>query len=130
MTLTVEKDVKVGCTIHFRCGGKALVKKIRDVWPDRAGGYVTLSLKDNDQSLNFIKGSLKNSMTSFLDIIKIEEPPFDWSKVKNGTPVYTPAGQKLGDFVGMHPDSLKNIVVYAYNKNPCFFVYDSNNCRI
>lgn len=73
--------VTVGQIAHFRCGGKARITKIDESMPTRAfifdEGDIFWSMPRN--------GVISVAATpSPFDIIRIEDPPFDWDNVKQG----------------------------------------------
>ncbi len=66
---------KVGQIAHFRCGGKGVISKVaaKNIYFNDCGTYYDFN------------GSYGGSSTHRLfDIIRLEDPPFDWSMAKAG----------------------------------------------
>lgn len=75
----LSKAVK-GSTLHFRCGGSAVVSGL-DRYPN---GVIELSFKEG-WVLGFYKdGSFYEEKQFPLDIIRIDPPAFNWDDVRPG----------------------------------------------
>lgn len=73
------KTLEKGDTVHFRCGGSAVVDGV-------SGNGMLLDLNGYGFKLAYdhSTGSYSPAGLSPLDIIRIEKPAFDWSKAKQG----------------------------------------------
>jgi len=100
MTTSVDmKQAVAGSTVHFRCGGSAVVYKFELA----GGGYFdrTLWFKDAlDRTSYTILGRFNLRDTSPFDIIRIEPPQFKWEDVRAGMAFNITGCNNLRFFIG------------------------------
>lgn len=75
------RALKVGDTVHFRCGGSAVVSgKVEN----------TINFEGYEYTLAYdsINGTYELGGTSVVDIIQIEKKAFDWKDAKQGMAFY------------------------------------------
>lgn len=78
MTNTVNmKDAVKGATVHFRCGGSAVVED----YELNYNHVITIGKCDFEYHS---QGKIMSKKESPFDIIRIDPPAFDWSTVKPG----------------------------------------------
>ncbi len=77
MTIDLSKAV-AGMTVHFRCGGSA---KIVGVHLTLYGVFLYF---DGVRSERYKNDGIWSSEETLWDIIRIEDPPFEWKYVKPG----------------------------------------------
>lgn len=92
MTVDMKQAVK-GSTVHFRCGGSAVVEDLICT-PSNYPAHVILS----GSTVRFAQDGryLLTSNIHPFDIIRIDPPAFDWKDVKRGM------GFRYDDYVGSY----------------------------
>lgn len=81
MTVDLSK-AKPGMIAKFRCGGQAVIDKTH--YKELTHSYA-FWFKGLDSNENYFEdGMVHPSSHKLLDIIALEEPPFDWKDVKPG----------------------------------------------
>ncbi len=89
-----------GQIAHFRCGGNAKIKYYSGNVGDKFGigfdGLTTVFFKD---------GAYGCSQNSPFDIIRLEDPPFDWKDVKPGMAFKITNFNDIYVYIGMSQSS-------------------------
>ena len=78
-----EQAVK-GATVHFRCGGSAVIEKIREINYDPYPPLFHLTFEEHQTQIYCSAKGTTEAPNKFLDIIRIDTPEFDWSTAKPG----------------------------------------------
>lgn len=120
---------KAGDTVHFRCGGQAVIKDVVVVHP--AGSMNSYRNKIHfegdtypDEKLYQDCGTRKGtSVTTRFDIISITPKPFDWKEVKAGMAFYTNP-KDIEYFVGMHPITNNPVMTNGEGSNAYGYGYE------
>jgi len=83
--------LQAGDTVHFRCGGSAVVRGMF-----KGGDVFTVSFDYDDYGINWHSdGKYYLEGSSLIDIMRIEPKPFDWADVKAGMAFKCPAGRNV-----------------------------------
>ena len=77
--INLKEQAVIGATVHFRCGGKAVVEK----WGVNGADFY-FEFKGDKKNIYRFGNSGKATRGAILDIIRIDPPEFDWSTVKSG----------------------------------------------
>lgn len=84
MTVDLKTQAVKGATVHFRCGGEAVIQKVR-----RGNDAVCRLLFEEPHQLQITTsyhndGRLLSYSYHLLDIIRVDPPAFDWKTVEVG----------------------------------------------
>jgi len=95
------KQAVAGSTVHFRCGGSAVVTGIEQVI-DRLSHMVQFD--KSSQGVRYYDNGQYSPIDTPFDIIRIEPPQFKWEDVKRGM-AFIPLGKNYhGYFIGYDMD--------------------------
>jgi len=91
MTTSVDmKQAVAGSTVHFRCGGSAVLSNVVDV-----GAYININFEGGMNGYSYLKDGISMRDFHVLDIIRIEPPQFKWEDCKHGMAFTNSIGQLI-----------------------------------
>lgn len=74
------RKAKAGDTVKFRCGGEAVVKKIKII-----DGNIYIYFDNKDDAYGYFKNGVRKLANDYLlEIIEVIPAPFDWNTAKKG----------------------------------------------
>lgn len=77
--INLKEQLHEGCTVHFRCGGSAVVESIIET----LSGNQNITFKDNGGGVaTYCEDGTRQLNQSLFDIVKIDPKPFDWKDAK------------------------------------------------
>lgn len=79
--INLKEQLHEGCTVHFRCGGSAVVESVIDT----TTGNKNVIFKDNGNGTStYYEDGTRQLNQALFDIVKVDPKPFDWKDAKNG----------------------------------------------
>jgi len=93
MTIEVSA-LRSGDVIHYRCGGTGIIASV-----ERCGSTYRVWLKDRGRC-EVYRGTGYHNSTNLLDILKVDNLTFDWTRVVAGMAFSSKAYDDILTFIG------------------------------
>jgi hypothetical protein len=107
MMFDLKTQAVKGATVHFRCGGSAVIEAVRKMSYNPYPPLFHLTFEEGQTQVYCLAGTTE-APNKFLDIIRIDPPKFDWSTVKQGMAFMNSDGNVV--WFGMNDIISKGIV--------------------